>query len=78
MVTLSVGADGKINLFNSGGRVCALVDVLGWYAKDDSVRVAPRAWARSSATAEGDAVRLDQLQDPANGNLPFASGDFLD
>jgi hypothetical protein len=80
MVTLPVGADGKINLFNSGGTAHALVDVLGWYAKDDSVRVAPRGMgSQFRSTAEGDAVRLyDSRKDPANGNLPFASGDFLD
>ena len=40
MATVPVGADGKINLYNYGGNAHAVIDVLGWYAKDDTVRAA--------------------------------------
>ena len=79
MVTLPVGADGRINLFNSGGAAHAIVDVLGWYAKDDTVRAAKGMGSQFRSTAGGDPVRLyDSRKDPDNNNLPFASGDFLD
>ncbi|MGL5931196.1 MAG: hypothetical protein ACRCY8_19875, partial [Dermatophilaceae bacterium] len=38
LVTVPVGSTGAVSLYNSGGSAHALVDVLGWYAKDDSVR----------------------------------------
>ncbi len=79
MVTLPVGADGKIKLFNSGGAAHALIDVLGWYAKDDTVRAARGMGSQFRSTANGDATRLyDSRKDPANSNLPFASNELLD
>ncbi len=79
MVTLPVGADGKIKLFNSGGAAHALIDVLGWYAKDDTVRAARGMGSQFRSTANGDASRLyDSRKDPDNGNLPFVGGDVLD
>ncbi len=79
MVTLPVGADGKIKLYNSGGAAHALIDVLGWYAKDDTVRAAKGMGAQFRSTANGDASRLyDSRKDPDNGNLPFVGGDVLD
>lgn len=79
MVTLPVGADGKIKLFNSGGAAHAVIDVLGWYAKDDTVRAAKGMGSQLRTTADGDAVRLyDSRKDAVNSFLPFASGEFLD
>ncbi len=40
MVTVPLGADGRISIYNYGGAAHAIVDVLGWYAKDDTVRAA--------------------------------------
>ncbi len=79
MVTLPVGADGKIKLFNYGGAAHALVDVLGWYAKDDTVRASKGMGSQFRTTTDGDGVRLyDSRKDPDNGNLPFAGGEVLD
>ncbi len=79
MVTLPVGADGKIKLYNYGGRAHAIVDVLGWYAKDDTVRAGRGMGSQFRSTADGDGVRLyDSRKDPDNGNLPFGSGEYLD
>ncbi|WP_377644016.1 hypothetical protein [Oryzobacter terrae] len=38
MATVPVGADGAIRLHTYGGPAHAVVDVVGWYAADDSVR----------------------------------------
>lgn len=79
MVTVPVGADGSISLFNSGGTAHALVDVLGWYAKDDTVRTDNGMGAQFLSTADGDPVRIyDSRTDVANGSLPFGSLEFLD
>jgi hypothetical protein len=34
MVTVPLGADGKVAIYNYGGKAHAVVDVLGWYWKD--------------------------------------------
>lgn len=79
MVTLPVGADGKIKLYNSGGAAHAIIDVLGWYAKDDTVRASRGMGSQFRSTVDGDATRLyDSRKDPDNANLPFASGEVLD
>lgn len=39
-VTVPVGADGSIKLYNGGGTAHLVADVMGWYAKDDTVPVA--------------------------------------
>jgi hypothetical protein len=39
-VTVPVGADGSIKLYNGGGTAHLVADVMGWYAKDDAVPVA--------------------------------------
>ena len=53
--------------------------MLGWYAKDDTVRAAKGMGAQFRSTANGDASRLyDSRKDPDNGNLPFVGGDVLD
>lgn len=38
LVTVPVGADGAIRVANASGSTHVLVDLLGWYAVDDSVR----------------------------------------
>ena len=50
-----------------------LVDVMGWYAKDDSVRTAPIDKGMGSQfLSPGDPERMyDSIQDPLNSNLPF-------
>jgi len=79
MVTLPVGTDGKINLFNYAGTAHVIVDVLGWYAKDDSVRATKGMGAQFLATATGDPVRIyDSRKDDANGRLPLANGEYLE
>ncbi len=79
MVTLPVGTDGRIKLYNSGGAAHAIIDVLGWYAKDDTVRAAKGMGSQFRSTSDGDATRLyDSRKDPDNGNLPFAGGEVLD
>ena len=40
MVTVPVGVNGRINLYNKGGAAHAVIDVQGWYAEDDTVRAA--------------------------------------
>ncbi len=40
MTTVRVGGDGAIGLYTYGGPAHAVVDVVGWYAADDSVREA--------------------------------------
>ena len=78
MATVPVGADGAIKVFNSGGPADILVDVLGWYAKDDTVRAAYGMGAQFlPATDSGDPLRIyNSLKDPDNGNLPFLNGDW--
>ncbi len=79
LVTLPVGADGKILLYNYGGAAHAVIDVLGWYAKDDTVRAAKGMGSQFRSTQEGDPVRLyDSRQDADNSDLPFAGGEVLD
>jgi hypothetical protein len=78
MATVPLGADGKISIFNYGGAAHAIVDVLGWYAKDDSVRTGNGMGAQFLSTASGDPERIyDSRKDPDNGNLPFVGGDFI-
>jgi hypothetical protein len=80
MATVPVGTDGAIKVFNSGGPADILVDVLGWYAKDDSVRPTYDMGAQFlPATVSGDPTRIfNSLQDPANDNLPFQKGDWIE
>jgi hypothetical protein len=75
MVTVPVGAvDGKLRLYNYGGKAHAIVDVLGWYAKNDTVRAAKGMGAQFLATDSGDPERIyDSRQD-----LPFYSGDYIE
>lgn len=79
MVTVPVGADGNIKIYNYGGKTHAVVDVLGWYAKDDSVRAAKGMGAQFLSTGSGDPVRIyDSRNDPASSNLPFFGGDYIE
>jgi hypothetical protein len=77
MATVPLGADGAIKVFNSGGPADILVDVLGWYAKDDSVRASYALGTQFLPTESGGPERYyNSLQDPLNGNLPFLNGDY--
>ena len=80
MVTVPVGADGKVSVYNNGGNVHILVDVMGWYAKDDSVRTAPIDKGMGSQfLSPGDPERMyNSIQDPLNSNLPFFGGDWIE
>ena len=79
MATVPLGADGKISIYNFGGAAHAIVDVLGWYAKDDSVRTGNGMGAQFLSTATGDPERIyDSRNDPDNDSLPFLSGDYIE
>jgi hypothetical protein len=80
MATVPLGADGKVKLYNYGGKAHAVVDVLGWYAKDDTVRAANGMGAQFQPTTEtGDPTRIyDSRDDPVNSNLPFLGGDWIE
>lgn len=79
MATVPLGADGKIKIYNYGGKAHAVVDVLGWYAKDDTVRAAKGMGSQFLSTASGDPERIfDSRNDPVNSNLPFYNGNFID
>jgi len=78
MATVPLGADGRIKLYNYGGTTHAVVDVLGWYAKDDTVRAAKGMGAQFLSTDTGDPQRIyDSRKDPVNSNLPFRGGDYI-
>ncbi|HET7820000.1 MAG TPA: hypothetical protein VFL10_00625 [Ornithinibacter sp.] len=77
MATVPLGADGAISVFNSGGPADVLVDVLGWYAKDDTVRATYGLGTQFLPTESGGPERYyNSLKDPVNNNLPFQDGDF--
>ena len=63
MVTVPVGADGKVKIYNHSGKTRTIVDVLGWYAKDDSVRAAKGMGAQFLSTSTGDPVRVYDSRD---------------
>ena len=64
MVTVPVSPDGKVKIYNYGGAAHAIVDVLGWYAKDDSVRAAKGMGTQFETTESGDPERMyDSRQD---------------
>lgn len=77
MVTVPVSPDGKVKLYNYGGAAHAIVDVLGWYAEDDSVQAAKGMGNQFFAATEfGDSERMyDSRQDPAGA---FFGGDYID
>ena len=76
MVTVPVGADGRVKLYNHAGTAHAIVDVLGWYAADDSVRAAKGMGAQFIPTETGEPDRIYDSRDPGEG--VFVSGDTLD
>ena len=82
MVTVPLGADGKIkHLQLRRRRPHAIVDVLGWYAKDDSGAGAIGGIGRAVPLdrRSGDPERIyDSRNDPVNGNLPFQGGDYIE
>ncbi|HET9022514.1 MAG TPA: hypothetical protein VFN34_11555 [Ornithinibacter sp.] len=77
MVTVPVGADGMVKIYNYGGAAHAVVDVLGWYAGDVSVLTGTGMGAQFyPATDSGDATRLyDSRQDPDGA---YAGGDYIE
>ena len=78
MVTVPLGADGKIAIYNYGGASHAIVDVLGWYAKDDSVQAAKGMGNQFFPTETGDPVRIyDSRKDATTDYVPFLGGDYL-
>jgi hypothetical protein len=80
MVTVPVGADGMVKIYNYGGAAHAIVDVLGWYAGDASVLAGTGMGAQFyPATDTGDATRLyDSRQDPEGAYSGGDSIEFLD
>ena len=69
MVTVPVGADGKVALYNYGGAAHAVVDVLGWYWQDADQALG------SQLLPIGDAIRL---YDSRTDGDALAGGDFVD
>ncbi len=66
LVTVPLGADGKLAVFNYGGTAHLILDVLGWYAKDDSVQATRGMGAQFQPNESGDPDRLyDSREDPA-------------
>ena len=79
MVTVPVSADGKVKLYNYGGAAHAIVDVLGWYAKDDTVRAAKGMGTQFETTESGDPERMyDSRQDDLGAFLGGDSIQFTD
>ena len=75
MVTVPVGADGKVKIYNYGGAAHAIVDVLGWYAKNDTVRAAKGMGTQFETTESGDPERMyDSRQDELGA---FFGGDSI-
>ena len=74
MVTVPVGADGKVKVYNHGGKAHLIIDVLGWYAKDDSVRTAKNMGSQFLAGGTGEPQRLYD----SRSELPFLNGDWID
>ncbi|MGL4178675.1 MAG: hypothetical protein ACRCSN_21670 [Dermatophilaceae bacterium] len=76
LVTVPVGSTGAVSLYNSGGSAHALVDVLGWYAKDDSVR------ASKGMGTQLQALTPTRIFDSRNTSQPgsgvFYNGDYID
>ena len=69
MVTVPVGADGKVALYNYGGPAHAVLDVLGWYWKDAEQPVG------SQFLPIGDAFRLFDSRDEGGA---LRGGDVVD
>ena len=69
MVTVPVGADGKVALYNYGGAAHAVIDVLGWYWSDTEQPLG------SQLFPIGDPERV---YDSRLGDGPLRNGDVLD
>jgi hypothetical protein len=69
MVTVPVGADGKVALYDNGGAAHAVVDVLGWYWSDTEQPLG------SQLFPIGDAERV---YDSRLGDGPLRGGDVVD
>lgn len=79
MVTVPLGADGKLKLYNYGGPAHAIVDVLGWYAKDDSVQATQGMGTLFWTTSSGDPERrYDSRTDPEGAFVGGTSIEFDD
>ena len=79
MATVPVGSDGRVRLYNYGGRAHAVVDVLGWYAQDDTVRAAHGMGAQFLSTGSGDPERIyDSRLDESASFQPFLGGEYVE
>ena len=63
LVTVPLSADGKLAVFNYGGTAHLILDVLGWYAKDDSVQGTRGMGAQFQPNESGDPDRLYDSRD---------------
>lgn len=61
MVIAKVGADGKVNIFNSSGSSHVVVDVLGYFVNDGGDRLSPIAPVRTLDTRNGTGGRTTPL-----------------
>lgn len=75
MVTVPVGADGKVKIYNHAGSTHVVVDVLGWYAQDDTVRAGSGMGAQFTPTYSGDPERI--FDSRSEGGV-FYSGDSIE
>ncbi|MGL5818274.1 MAG: hypothetical protein ACRCYR_11965 [Phycicoccus sp.] len=75
LVTVPVSSAGAVSLYNSGGSAHALVDVLGWYAKDDSVRASKGMGTQLQALTP---TRMYDSRAAGPGSGVFYDGDYID
>ncbi|WP_392545064.1 hypothetical protein [Oryzobacter telluris] len=75
LVTVPIGADGKVVVYNDTGSAHAILDVLGWYAADDTVRGAKGIGAQFQSTVSGDPERLYDSRDDEAG--AYVDGDVF-
>ena len=78
LVTVKVGAGGKISLYNAGGRVHLIADVQGWYSSASTARggrlqtVAPQRLLDTRSTAPVGVGQVVNLRVTGVGGVPKA------
>lgn len=70
LVTVPVGTDGKVAVYNNAGTAHVVVDVVGWYAADDSHRQATGAMGQQYLPAD-EPERLSDDRFPPDSALTY-------